>query len=206
MLLPFTNPGRPAGMAPPTQPKVGQNMIRLVLPLGEFTSILFPNAVLNAASCPGLPSVCQLGCAALPGGKWHPVQSEATPKDGAPPFPRIALMLLLKVTADVKLTVWVTDAVPGKLFVTVSVTSQLPALLAKSAVTGPAAGVEQPAVFAPEMLQAKFSGACPVALPLSCMPVVPPLISVWVAFAVLLLIVNLIVFDPGKVNAAPPTV
>src|SRR5215470_2580177 len=105
MLLPFTNPGRPAGMAPPTQPKVGQNMIRFVLPLGELASILPPSAVLNAASCPGLPSVCQLGCAVLPGGIWHPVQSDASPKDGVPPFPRIALMLLLKVTADVMVTV-----------------------------------------------------------------------------------------------------
>jgi hypothetical protein len=63
-------------------------------------------------------------------------------------------MLLLKVTADVMATVWVTDEVPGKLFVTVRVTSQVPAVLAKSAVTWPPAGVWHPAVFAPEMLQA----------------------------------------------------
>ena len=130
---------------------------------------------------------------------------------GAPALLWQALQVAFRVlptvaneVADPIVTVFVTVASGSIPLLTVNVTLQVPALVTEREVACPAAGVEQPAVPAPDRLQVYVSGATPeVTLPLRVM-LLPgtPLILAEGTFAALFPTVNPM-FEARNVKSAP---
>jgi hypothetical protein len=73
----------------------------------------------------------------------------ATPGEAVPGLPSIAATWE-NTTVELIVTVWVIVDVPGRLLLTVNLTSHVPALVTGREVNCPDAGVEHPAVPPPE--------------------------------------------------------